>query len=221
MKIKFLNYIQEANAIELKRNNNEEHIKSILEKDCQPMLRWIRKNKIFFARVSNKFNPQWGATIQKIKPRKNRRPLDTPPIVSKYIDNLFQNKFGWKPRSEGVFTLPHLINNINLIKGSQCGIFFPIGEFKAIIGEIDDLFMWLVNKWEGSDSWKNFRFFNSADEKTKEAFLNNIKNELMGYFTELDNYRKLSFRGETMFKCAAYYLIDVSTFEHFLKEKFI
>src|SRR5574343_1636353 len=35
--------------------------------------------------------------------RKNRRPMDSKPIFQKMFDKYFFKKFGWKPRSEGVF----------------------------------------------------------------------------------------------------------------------
>jgi hypothetical protein len=35
--------------------------------------------------------------------RTDRKPLDTHPQISKLIDDQFNEKFGWKPRSQGVF----------------------------------------------------------------------------------------------------------------------
>jgi hypothetical protein len=48
--------------------------------------------------------------------RKNRKPLDTPLQIHNYWNNLFQKKFGWKVRSEGVFVWAVKKNLILLIE---------------------------------------------------------------------------------------------------------
>jgi hypothetical protein len=39
----------------------------------------------------------------KLTPRVDREPKDTPLWLHTYLDKLFKKKYGWKPRSEGVF----------------------------------------------------------------------------------------------------------------------
>ncbi len=67
--------------------------------------------------------------ICKIIPRKNRKPTDTNIQVHEMVDDLFYEKFGWKPRSEGVFTSP----DINIADGyGKTYIFLPANGYKYV-----------------------------------------------------------------------------------------
>lgn len=61
--------------------------------------------------------------------RKNRRPKDSWEEYSEYLDNALKEKFGWKPRSEGLFV------SGNYMMASSYGhvhVIFPVGNFKYI-----------------------------------------------------------------------------------------
>jgi hypothetical protein len=64
--------------------------------------------------------------------RTDRRPLDTSERRHKIFDEWFERKFGWKPRSEGVFAFGEKAS-ISEIKtyGKPC-IIFPIGPIKYV-----------------------------------------------------------------------------------------
>lgn len=104
-------------------------------KDCQPYLKELRKNRAdhFFYRGTRKR----GDTIIEIKPRQDRQPKDTPPEIQDYIDDYFQKKFKWRPRSQGVFT------SYRTTEASSYGdlhMFFPKGKYDYIFSpEVQDL----------------------------------------------------------------------------------
>lgn len=62
-------------------------------------------------------------------PRSDRRPMNMGAVASKGLDQLFQQKFGWKPRSEGVFTSS--VEEGARGYGKVC-LFFPIGPYKYL-----------------------------------------------------------------------------------------
>jgi hypothetical protein len=64
-----------------------------------------------------------------LTPRKDRYPRDTPDLWHNLLDEEFKRKFGWRVRSEGIFT------NTNLESTRFFGygmIFIPIGKYKYV-----------------------------------------------------------------------------------------
>lgn len=84
--------------------------------------------------------------IYKVVPRKRRNPKDTDKETQKILDNLFNQRFGWKPRSHGIFAA-------GLQSSQYYGIphgFFPVNGFEYIWSpKIDDLYNDFVTEWEG------------------------------------------------------------------------
>ena len=123
---------------------NEDINKMILKIyfSCLPFLKELRKNGIknFLYRGTNKSLKNMSMII----PRKNREPSDMRLGVHNELDNLFKKRFGWKPRSEGVFA------TFNYHIANEYGnpyLFFPIGEYKYIFSpKIEDLFTYVQNK---------------------------------------------------------------------------
>jgi hypothetical protein len=101
-------------------------------KECRPYLNELRKSNAqhFFYRGTDKIG---GKRIMPVKPRKDRQPKDMPFEAHEYIDNYFKKKYGWKPRSEGVFTSYYQGN-----AGSygQTTMFFPIGKYEYLFSPI-------------------------------------------------------------------------------------
>ena len=69
--------------------------------------------------------------------RKDRRPLHTAAGASSIIDNWMHKKFGWYPRSQGLFA----VSNVYFTEGyGATHIIFPIGDFGSVWSEnIDDM----------------------------------------------------------------------------------
>ena len=89
----------------------------------------------------------YGDDMTKIVPRKDRQPKDMDWEQSEALDDEFKRKFGWKPRSEGVFCS----GDIQQAKGYGDGVFtvWPMGKYKLLWSwSIFDLY----TKLDGMDS---------------------------------------------------------------------
>ena len=103
-----------------------------LKRDCKPFLDQLHDR--FLYRGTGK--PV--IDIRKYKPRKNRRPRDISILVHTIFDKLFKEKFGWKARSEGVFTTG---DQVLASRYGKDTLFFPIGQFKYLWSpKVDDLY---------------------------------------------------------------------------------
>lgn len=111
----------------------------IIFKDCQPYLKEMRKNRAdhFFYRGTRKR----GDAITEIKPRQDRYPKDTPQDVQDYIDDFFQKKFGWRPRSQGVFTS---YKDDDAKNYGSVHMFFPKGKYEYVFSpDVQDLWSYI------------------------------------------------------------------------------
>lgn len=61
--------------------------------------------------------------------RQNREPLDTPRQISTWVDDAFEEIFGWKPRSQGLFCTGSLFQTTDYGQAFQI---FPMGKFKYV-----------------------------------------------------------------------------------------
>lgn len=95
-----------------------------LLKNCQP----------FFKEFGNKYR-FWRGTMRAPNyvyntqtSRTERLPKDTDPEIHKFLDDYFKKKYGWKWRSEGVFTSAD--QNVAGY-GEKC-LFFPMGNYRYL-----------------------------------------------------------------------------------------
>jgi hypothetical protein len=129
------------------------------------------------------------------KPRTDRKPANTPKEIHEVLDNLLYKKFGWRPRSEGVFCIA------DSEEASDYGypmIVFPYDGFKYI---------WVPTR----DSYISISDPNK-DEK--------VENLLKGY-TDTNITKALRAKYEITIKCSKYMAINQKYSEnlkHLLKE---
>lgn len=127
-------YINEARSID--------EIYEILSRDCKPFINeFLKKKKTFIWRGTNKRVD----FIQKITPRKDRKPRDMPKELHKFLDNVFKDNFGWYVRSEGVFASSDRSFAEDFSDtGGDSYLFFPIGRYDYIWSPvIKDIYTWL------------------------------------------------------------------------------
>ena len=111
----------------------KQEIIEILEKDCKPFISKMGKSHLLL-RGSRHSNPD----ITKMTPRSDRHPMSTSPRIQEILDQLFENKFGWKPRSSSVFCTT--VYNTAQFYGEPNSI-WPIGNFKFLWSDtITDMF---------------------------------------------------------------------------------
>jgi len=111
---------------------------NILINDCKPflkdLLKYLKNDKLFL--LSGRQN---NVNFFKGKVRTNRKPKDTPVEYHNYIDKLFNNKFGWKARSNVIFCTSVLSAAEEY--GYVVYMIFPIGKYKYLWNpKIDDLY---------------------------------------------------------------------------------
>ncbi len=213
----------------------------IATKVIYPML--VKNSKPFmieFLRNQRKsgFKWLWRGTdkqiteIGAVTTRKNRKPKDTPQKVHELLDLLFFKKFGWKVRSEGVFTNPYA--NFVLPYGNYKYVFFPIGKYRYVwSSRVEDLFAQMYRRKLTPDK---------ADHLYSEVFGNDevlLPTSKEAHFEEMEKYKKwfkdptgwfaevlkrsdeiintyqddnmsmaLAHRMEVTFNCKKYYLVE-------------
>lgn len=81
------------------------------------------------------------------KPRKLRKPKDTSPEIQKVVDKIFMEKFGWKPRAQGVFATSDFYNAEMYSRGQLVHIIFPFDGFEYLWSpKIEDLYTDVLEK---------------------------------------------------------------------------
>lgn len=106
----------------------------MLKKDCSKFIEDIKGSGSLLYRGNNKFVDEFGV----FDVRKDRKPSSTNKDLSQLIDMSLFDKFGFKPRSEGVFTTS---NESDASIYGQVFLFFPIGNYKYIWSEqVGDLY---------------------------------------------------------------------------------
>lgn len=139
-----------------------EQIWEAIEKDCKPFLKEARKAKRFLWRGAH-----GNDTIEKLSPRKERKPRFIPIELHQWLDKTLKDLFGWKPRSEGLFTAGlDVARNF----GPTVRMIFPIGRFKYIAMDRNNLGQ-LYNYYD------RFDYYVSLDglEAVKKDIYNIIK----------------------------------------------
>lgn len=139
----------------------------------------------------------------KFKPYTDRLPKDTSKEISDRIDEEFNEKFGWLPRSSGVFTTSSKINagfRYSRYK-SEPYIFFPRGDYEYLYNtEIEDLYI----------------YFSDANVNSYEQYEKNYSYAVSGYeYENLSNAIHSSV--EIMFKCKSYYLVKYEYKDELIK----
>lgn len=182
-----------------------DEMKELLYKDCGKYIQLIKDSPKMYKRSAAK-NPK---SIDKRNVRRNRRPVDTPLVLHNMLDNFLYNKFGWYPRSDGLFvwTTP------KMRKTTGEYWTFPIGKFSVVWNtNIKDIFYtlgdWLMDNYDITWNW-----FVRKPKESKEQILNEFfeeqKNKLFQEYTDniLQSLR-IPHSVEVMVNCEYYYLIN-------------
>jgi len=140
--------------------------------------------------------------------RQNRAPLDTHPDLSDVIDDCFQEKFGWKPRSQSVFCYGKHGKELTEDYGDLHRV-YPMGDFKFVWGEVKDL----THKIR--DLMKQYRFpYKGADEpydgEQQADFYEIFSDNLEGKYHDTDLWAAITGAPrEIMIGCKQYLAVPV------------
>lgn len=193
--MRYINYLTESTVdIETFRNDVSQYLNEM-------------KGQKLWRSTNKKING-----IYKLKPRLNRTPKDTPLDVHEYFDEEFKKKFGWKARSQGVFTSssPEAFDTF----GKYTYVFYPCNGYKYIwSSEVTDMTEYLDRmeliyaphqKWIENSLW--------YDKEYREK----ITKKMMNSYTD-KNLTKSSWSStEVMFYCPnGYYMVDGDFFREY------
>lgn len=153
------------------------YLKDKIKKECSDIIREYKQTKNCFFRGSNSTRlVHLEGDVFKGIPRKYRRPKDTNEELHHDIDDIFNKKFGWKPRSSGVFVSP---SRHSITQYGNHYIFIPKNGFKIIYSTtILDLY---------SDHLESFIPLSDRLEDDSEHVFVNIKDNkdfFMGYIPD-------------------------------------
>ena len=170
-----------------------EEVAKILKKECKPFLRETKSAKDFMWR-----GLQVGLQVSDIEKkvvRRGRLPSDTPMWLHKLLDELFEDNFGWKSRSNSAFATGFRQQSM---KYGMPFLFFPIGKYNYVWSpDIEDLYEHL--------NIRKFREELTPEQITEEWLEENIISEYIE--KDLVKVVKKQLRNEVMFNCKKYYLL--------------
>jgi len=161
--MRFKQYLTEKNN----RLLSEEEIISYIKQNCKPILRFYKSNKgrFLWRGMSNSYDGFVSTT------RKDRMPMNTSYDIHVTIDKLSEKKFGWKMRSEGLFT------TTSKTTANGYGIsymVFPVGNFKFVYHpEWDDSFVNIPDIDMTDDELREVVIDKYTDKNLKKAFDDN------------------------------------------------
>lgn len=194
--------------ITFKQFLNEEDIDQLarlIEKDCGPFLKESGRRGLLFrgvqdtspenaaGEVDDPINEGKKILYWKKAVRKDRRPKDTPEEIHNAIDEWFENKFGFKARSQTMFVFGQNIKRHTLSQYGKGCIVFPIGPIKyAWSNRIYDLYA----KFNGAEEMEDIRTMIDALERAAYT------DDQLSAAVKLDK--------EIMMECSGYYAFDIS-----------
>jgi hypothetical protein len=185
MKLKL--YLSEETA-DWESANKFEEVVAIIRRDCRPFLSEFKKP---LWRAYRHFE---GSMLLKRTRLKGREPRGMSYELQEFLDNEFENEFGWKARSGGVFVSDFAA--VGALIGDPAHLFFPIGKYK---------YVWSpdVNDANISKQFKNAASSAALEEDDVDwkAILKTYTNK--GY------NRQQKFKCECSFRCKTFYLVNM------------
>lgn len=172
-------------------NEKSLEVSEMLKRDCAPFIEEMSKmrDKDFLYRGTNKSI----INFEKRSVRKNRRPKNTDPQISAFVDSLFMNRFpGKRLRMETVFATA---SEGDASAYGETYLFFPIGNYECYWNEeVTDLFADIDSlQYEMSEDEVDIRLEEIVDGYIKGRLGQGIRAHV-----------------EIMFDCEEYYLIKTA-----------
>lgn len=199
---------------------SEKEAAELVVKDCKKYLDEIGdvRNNALWRGVISSDGVKYSSGINKIQTNKQRKPRDTNEILHKHFDNWFDEEYGIRFRSKGVFVTNYTRAKIY---GNPM-MFFPIGNYSYIWSEkYGDLYSsWYKFYPTVKTKEEELKDYNSNNfEKLVKTFLDKGKwqfnkglEQISDYnFTPNTDVKKF----EAMFYCDEFYLVDNNKYPNF------
>ena len=207
-----------------------------LDKNCQPFLKEFGLNyAVKDEFICRGFKKRAVKGFNIIKVRKNRKPRYVPIELHNFLDNLGKELFGWKVRSEGVFTGSQTVAARYTQNIHGISIFIPIGNYKYIykikIGDIYSLYD-KFNHWDDAridwEKEKSRPYWMERPEKSMEADKRQKENKKF-ILDEIEKIYRTKYKTkglnkhlsdnnsfnsfEAIFKCNEYFAVNLDSKE--------
>ena len=210
--ITFKEFIAEDGTKEVK-------FEDILHGDCSNFFKQSQKNALLIRGVSSygqrvgnlevggkEFSSEGGYKFKLFKRtvRKDRKPMDTAPLVSRLIDDWFEENMGIRARSEALFCFGEAGRRATTQYGETV-VVLPIGKFAYTWSpEVGDLFDIIKDEFQDDSKKLRARFIGSDGKPDLEAIDMKMKslNYTMNKFSEA-----VKDSVEIMIDCDEYYVI--------------
>jgi hypothetical protein len=184
-----------------------------IQKDCKPYLSELKSGKNILMRFSLNYKFD---TIVKYALKKDREPVDTPKVLHDIMNDTLKEKFGWSPRSNGLFTwllTKAKIKNLPMSYNKKPVLVFPIGNYKTVYNPtIEDIYMswdeYISNKKEEEYSKKREGSI-SAKIPEEEIFIDWFEKFALPDYTSKNalNAHLYEYRIECMINAKNFYFI--------------
>jgi len=201
-----------------------EDIITILKRDCKPILNTLKNGKWFLWRGRKPQGFEKGQQILDTKdilevyPRKDRKPTHTVQVDHIALNKAFNEKFGWKVRSEAVFATRKRTEAY--IFGMPY-LFFPVGKFEFVYSdEIEDLW----RDWSGyrHKQWAPFEkqmkkehpkwgfqiLVSEFQKKWEGGLVDKAAKDLMKVYKKTGIKKAVNSGNEIAFRVKSYYIVN-------------
>lgn len=182
--MQFKTYLVEKNDLQWD-DINVEKLKTTLNKSCKPFIDEMKNTTKEL--IYRGYRKGIGNRLLARKPvQKDRNPRYISDEMHKTLGDYMKKKYGWNPRTEGVFTADR---SLSLRFGDfNTFLFFPVGKYKYIWTEREHLNN--IYGYYDIDNIGDLLYYLDTKDPYKE---NNIKNHSASF--------------EAIFKCESFYLI--------------
>ncbi len=208
----------------LNENNENKQLEDIV-KSCYQYFKEIGKGFHLY-RGSYTFKDKIGIIV----PRTDRLPKDTPKEIHNIINNTLYKRFGWHPRSEGVFATADIhtasaygeplifvpVNGYKYLYSTEPA-FYDMAEFfgDSFYIDIETFYHYIINnEYKGQENNLTMSQEDDIMRRARIMAKKNLDDKIEEYIstlktTGLKNMIRKNSKAEIMFKCERYYLIDV------------
>lgn len=149
------------------------------------------------------------------KVRSERRPLDTSSAISKLVDDVLEEKFGWRPRSQAIFCFTYRNRGGTTNFGLKSRV-FPMGKMQYVYSPtVRDMTLQLSN-WLDAQGLKYVGKGKQLSADELEAYKFGVKSFIeQNDYTDkgLEDAMMDNIRPEVMVKCNEYLAVGVSLHE--------
>lgn len=168
---------------------------ALIKRDCQPWLKAMKNCDGFFYRGMKDHG-----NFSKKKVRTDRIPSNMDMEETRLLDDAFQKKFGWKPRTSGLFATGSIILAQGYTGiGKAPYIIFPIGQFKFVWSEAaEDLYV----------DVPKLRTMAKGGAFGKESVIDVYDTMVKKFFQDKNLCRAQKSGNEVMIGCKTYYVLD-------------